>query len=332
MRALVLHGPLDARIDDVPAPDPRADQAVVRIHRVGLCGTDLAFFRGTMPYLQTGGARYPLRIGHEWVGTVTAAPGDPDWVGARVTGDTMLGCGTCPRCRGGQQHVCAERFEIGVLGGWHGAAAEELLVPTTCLHRIPDGVDDPAAALVEPAANGARAVRDGGVVAGQRAAVIGPGTLGSMATAFAARLGAEVEVIGRSDRGLDRAIGFGARKAWRRDDLTRPGGIPGDFDVVIEASGGAGMPQLALELVRPGGTVVCVGINGDPTPIDTRDLVTRDIRLIGNLSGSPAMAETIAAFADGSIDPTPLVDTTAPLEDGRALLAAADAGKIHLTL
>ena len=332
MRALVLHGPLDARIDDVPAPEPAAGQAVVRIHRIGLCGTDLAFFRGTMPYLRTGGARYPLRIGHEWVGTVTAAPGAPDWIGVRVTGDTMLGCGACQRCRGGQQHVCAERFEIGVLGGWHGAAAAELLVPTSCLHRIPDAVDDVAAALVEPAANGARAVRDGGVVAGQRIAVIGPGSLGSMATAFAARIGAEVEVIGRSDPGLDRAIGFGARKAWRRDDLNRPGGIPGEFDVVIEASGGAGMPQLALDLVRPGGTVVCVGISGEPTTIDTRDLVTRDIRLIGKLSGSPAMADTIAAFADGSIDPTPLVDTTAPMEDGPALLAADDAGKIHLTL
>lgn len=317
MRALVLTGQEQASIQDVPEPVAGPGQVVIDVRRVGICGTDLAFFRGTMPFLADGRASYPLRPGHEWSGAVVSVGDEVDasWVGRRVTGDTMLGCRHCDRCARGRQHVCAQRFEVGVLGGWPGALAEQLLVPTSSLFPLPDSVSDAAGAMVEPAANALRAVQDAGVTAGQRVLVIGPGTLGLMAVAFATAAGATVQVIGRSAAGLELATELGATSS------PGDGALSGDYPVVIDASGGAEIPALAMALAEPGGTVVLMGISGEPSMMDTRQAVTKDLTIIGNLSGSPAMAATIDAFASGAVDPTVLIAATVPLEQAPEVFA-----------
>ena len=125
---------------EVPAPVAGPGQVVVDIALVGVCGTDVEFFTGDMAYLHQGYARYPMRLGHEWCGVVSAAGTGVDeaWLGRRVTGDTMIGCGYCGRCRSGRHNVCAERFEIGIRGGFPGALAEQLAVPVTALVALPD--------------------------------------------------------------------------------------------------------------------------------------------------------------------------------------------------
>jgi threonine dehydrogenase-like Zn-dependent dehydrogenase len=122
MRAFVLTGPRESSVLDVEPPAAGAGQAVVDVHRAGVCGTDVEFFTGGMAYLQQGHAAYPLRPGHEWCGAVASVGGGVDrkWLGRRVTGDTMLGCGSCYRCLDGRQHLCELRYEIGVRGGWPG--------------------------------------------------------------------------------------------------------------------------------------------------------------------------------------------------------------------
>lgn len=318
MRALVLTGPEQVELQDVPAPVAGPGTVVVDVHRVGVCGTDVASYLGTMTYLQTGQASSPLRPGHEWAGVVSSVGDgvDAGWLGRRVTGDTMLGCHQCDRCARGFQHVCASRFEVGVLGRWHGALAEQLMVPASSLHALPDAVSDAAGAMVEPGANAARAVISAGVVAGQRVAVIGPGTIGLLAIAFTVQHGAEVHAIGRSERGRVLATSMGAVQYSLLADNPA-----GDFQVVIDTSDGAESPQLAMDLVEPGGTVVCIGLAAQPSVVDTRQAVTKDVTLIGNLSGSPAMAATIAAFADGSVNPLPLIAATLPLERAGDVLA-----------
>src|SRR5215472_3262905 len=131
MRAFVLTSPRRCEVAEVENPRPSPGQVVVDIERAGVCGTDVEFFTGEMAYLHQGHARYPLRLGHEWCGTVTSTgPGvDAGWLGRRVTGDTMLGCGRCRRCRRGQHHVCEDRTELGIRGGRPGALAEQLAVP-----------------------------------------------------------------------------------------------------------------------------------------------------------------------------------------------------------
>src|SRR3954447_7029678 len=127
-----------------------------------------------MAYLATGEATYPIRIGHEWVGTVTAVgPGvESAWLHRRVTGDTMLGCGRCPRCLAGRQHLCRDRFEVGIRRGWSGALAEQLRVPASSLHALPDALDPAIGALVEPAGNAWRAVDAAWLDSGERLLVI----------------------------------------------------------------------------------------------------------------------------------------------------------------
>src|SRR6478735_5042087 len=116
MRALVIAAPHRAEIQEVPDPEPAAGEVVVDVRRAGVCGTDVEFFTGEMAYLHDGKATFPVRIGHEWSGVVSAVGdgADGDWVGRRVTGDTMLGCGICPRCRAGLHHVCEFRTEVGI--------------------------------------------------------------------------------------------------------------------------------------------------------------------------------------------------------------------------
>jgi threonine dehydrogenase-like Zn-dependent dehydrogenase len=152
MRAFVLTGPGEWEVSEVPAPVAQPGEAVVDVERVGVCGTDVEFFTGQMAYLHQGYARFPIRLGHEWCGVVTAVGDgvDPAWVGRRVMGDTMLGDGTCRRCRRGHQHTCANRQEVGIRGGRDGALAEQLAVPVSSLHVLPDAVGPVLGALVEP--------------------------------------------------------------------------------------------------------------------------------------------------------------------------------------
>lgn len=312
MRAFVITGPGQAGVQDVPAPIAGPGAVVVEVARVGVCGTDQEFYSGDMVYLASGDEHYPVRIGHEWCGVVSAVGDgvDASWLGRRVTGDTMLGCQQCERCRTGRQHVCAERSEIGVRGGYAGALAEQLAVPVSALHALPDTVDDAAGALVEPGGNSLRAVWAAGVGPGGRLLVTGAGTIGLLCALFARADGAEVHLLGRSARSLEFARSLGFEHVWTGDSLPNLA-----WDAVIEASNSADLPARALDLVEPGGRVVYIGIASVPTPIDTRDLLLKDVTAAGILSASPGLAATIERYASGAVDPRPLVAATLSLDE-----------------
>ena len=309
MRALVLSGPGVAEVEAVPAPEPGPGQLVVAIERVGVCGTDAEFFRGTQPYLATGAARYPLRIGHEWSGRVirvgegTAA----DWLGERVSGDTMLGCQKCVMCHRGRQHLCPNRFEIGVLGGWAGALADELLVPAFAVHRLPPPIDAAAGALVEPASLALRAVSTLALPAGERLLVWGTGAIGLLAVAMAAAQGIEVHAVGRRPAALEAAEALGARSMWLEDEV-RSGRVA-DFEGAIAASPDPKVPESCRKALRPGGHLVLVGVSGSPSPLDSLDLVVNDLRVTGLLSGSTHFQSVIDLFIDPAFD-LPMVTNT----------------------
>jgi 2-desacetyl-2-hydroxyethyl bacteriochlorophyllide A dehydrogenase len=312
MRAFVVTGPNRCEVQDVADPEPAPGQVVVDIERVGVCGTDVEFFTGEMAYLHQGHAAYPMRLGHEWCGTVSAVGADVDqgWVGRRCTGDTMLGCGRCRRCLRGLQHVCEDRFEVGIRGGFAGALAEQMAVPAASLHALPDEVDEVAGALVEPGGNALRSVQGAALEPGDRLLVLGPGTIGLLVALFALADGAEVHILGRSERSLAFARTLGVHGAWSADNLPQ---LP--FDAVIDASNSPDLPALALDLVEPGRRVVYVGLAGSPSLIDTRTLALKDVTAVGILSASPGLAGTIERYASGSVDPRPLVAATVRLED-----------------
>jgi threonine dehydrogenase-like Zn-dependent dehydrogenase len=318
VRAFVLTGPLQAEVRDVDPPIAGPGEVVVDVHRVGVCGTDVEFFTGVMAYLHQGHAEYPLRLGHEWCGEVTAL-GDavpPEWLGRRVTGDTMLGCGRCHRCLDGRQHVCVDRFEIGIRRGWPGALAEQLLVPASALHHLPDTVDDTAGAMVEPAGSALRAVQAAALTPGRRVLIWGLGPIGLLATQLALATNAEVHVVGLSADTLSFATSLGAHGAWAEGELPS---LP--WDAMIDATNGVDVPREALDLVEPGGRVVYIGLSGAPSTIDTRALVLKDVTAVGVLSGSPVVVDVIDQFASGRVDPRILVGATVALDRVADVLA-----------
>ena len=318
MRAFVITGPRDCGVQDVAPPVARPGQVVVDVERAGLCGTDVEFFTGEMAYLHQGHAQFPMRIGHEWCGTVSAVGDgvDPAWLGRRTTGDTMLGCGRCQRCLTGRQHVCEDRFEIGVRRGWPGALAEQMPVPVTALHPLPDSVGAAAGALVEPGGNALRSVQASGLAPGDRVLVLGPGTIGLLVALFALSAGAEVHTVGVSAPSLEFAVAMGLHGAWTAEHL------PGlAFDAVIDCTNAAALPGLAVDIVEPGKRVVYVGLAATPSLVDTRTLVLKDVTAVGILSASPGLAGTIDLYASGSVDPRPLVCATVSLAEVGEVLA-----------
>jgi threonine dehydrogenase-like Zn-dependent dehydrogenase len=334
VQAFVITAPGQASVEEVAPPLAGPGEVIVDVGRAGVCGTDVEFFTGEMQYLHNGLASYPMRIGHEWMGSVSAAGEGVDrgWIGRRVTGDTMLGCGACYRCRDGRHHVCAFRTELGISGGRPGALAGQVAVPVTALRKLPDQVDDLRGALVEPGGNALRAVRAAALRPGDRVLVLGPGTIGVLAAMFARAAGAEVHLMGRADRSLPFARSLGFDGVWTADTLPD---LP--WDAVIDASNAPQLPPRAVELVEPGKRVVCIGIAGTPSPVDTRALVLKDVTVVGILGASAGLTGAIDAYARGDVDPAPLVAATVPLEALPPVLAghfppaAAPGPKIHVT-
>ena len=330
MRALVITGPRSARVEDVEVPVPEVGQVVVDVRRAGICGTDVELFTGQLAYFAQGKTAFPLRPGHEWCGVVSALGDgvDPGWLGARVTGDTMLGCGQCPRCLAGRGHVCANRREVGIMG-WPGALAEKVVVPASGLHRLPDAIDERAGALVEPGGNAWRAARAAQAGPGKRILVCGPGTIGLLTTAFARAMGAEVHIWGIGRDREDLAAGFGASGYWTADDPP-----PVIYDAVVDSTDDHQMPATALAVAEPAGRVVYIGIAGVPSPIDSRNLVLGDLTAVGILGASAGLAPAIEHYADGRVDPSRIVAVTVGLEQAADALAGkispGSGTKIHI--
>jgi threonine dehydrogenase-like Zn-dependent dehydrogenase len=336
MRALVVTAPRQASVLDVPDPVPAAGELLVDVERVGICGTDVELYTGEMAYIDQGHTHFPLRLGHEWTGRVSAVGDRADewWLGRRITGDTMLGCGHCTFCAAGHHHVCPNRFEVGIRGDWAGALAEKVLIPTRFAYEIPEHVTLAAAALVEPGGNSLRAARAAMIEPGQRVLVLGSGTIGLLAAQFALAEGAEVHVGGVREGSLALARSLGVAHTWQLDDLAAS--ASDQFDAVIEATSNEAMPALSVRLAKPAGRVVYIGLSSTPSLVDTRDIALKDITAVGILSASPGLAGAIESFANGSVVPDALVSEVVTLEDVPARFEGqrgTDAGpgpKVHV--
>lgn len=336
MRALVVTGPHEASVQEVPAPVPSAGELLVEVERVGICGTDVELYTGEMAYLEQGHTHFPIRLGHEWTGRViaTGSPEDEEWIGQRVTGDTMLGCGRCDYCRRGVHHVCPNRFEVGIRDGWHGALAEQTLVPTRFAHPIPEQVSVSAAALVEPGGNSLRAVRAAHLEPGRSVLILGSGTIGLLAAQFALAEGAEVHLAGVRPGSLDLARSLGIPHVTTVDEVTAGDGDR--FDAVIDCTSVESSPALAVRLVKPAGRVVFIGLSSTPSEVDTRDVALKDVTAVGILSASPGLAGAIDGFASGAVVPDAIVSEVIGLDEVPSRLGGQrgpDAGpgpKVHV--
>ena len=335
MRALVVTAPRQAAVVEVEDPVASPGELLVEVERVGICGTDVELYTGEMAYHDQGVTHFPLQLGHEWTGRVVAVgtPEDESWLGRRVTGDTMLGCGHCDYCLSGHHHVCPDRFEVGIRDGWPGALAERVLIPTRYAYAIPESVSLAAAALVEPGGNSLRAARAASIEPGHRVLVLGSGTIGLLAALFARAEGAEVHIAGVREGSLELARSLGVHSTLRLDEI---GERENEYDSVIEATSVETMPSLAVRLAKPAGRVVYIGLSSTPSLVDSRHIALKDITAVGILSASPGLAGAIQSFAAGAVVPDALVSEVIPLDDvpsrleGRRGATAGPGPKVHV--
>jgi 2-desacetyl-2-hydroxyethyl bacteriochlorophyllide A dehydrogenase len=303
MTAVRIEAPGSLALVDEPVDAPGAGEALVRVAFAGICGSDRELLEGGRP---APFVRYPVVPGHEWSGTVEAVGDgvDAGLVGRKVVGEGFRNCQACDACRQGRTTLCEAPYEetgFTQPGAWN----DFLALPARLLHVLPDDADLRAAALLEPAACVAEACLLAALVPGERAAVVGGGTLGMLsAQLLRASSPRELVVVARRVQREPLARRCGA------DRMLAPEDVAGErFDVVVEAAGTPRSAQLAVDLARRGGRVVLTGIPGDRSDgVSAQALVTQAVTVF-NVFGAPSRAwvHTVRAFAAGLLDPTPLI-------------------------
>lgn len=324
-RSLLLEAPRRHRLVEAETPSPGPYDAVVRVHAAGICGSDRELYEGTRPAQFRS---YPVVPGHEWSGTVESVGGrgDPALIGTPVVGEGFRNCGGCERCRYGDTNLCAAGYdETGFTRP--GGFAERLVLPARLLHRLEPDTDLTAAALLEPAAVAAAAVLRADVVPGCRVAVVGAGSLGTLAVQLLA--GYSPRDLLAVDPRIARAETVrrgGATEVRTPEDAA---GAEGTFDVVVETAGVAGSALAAARLARPGGTVVLAGIPGGPAHDLPPALVVGGQLTVTGVFGAPAWAwaHAVRCFAAGLLDLRAVITHELPLDGyGQALDLLGDPG------
>jgi hypothetical protein len=338
MRATMIHGQGDVRIEEVPQPRIAASaDAVVRVVAACVCGSDLWRYRGVAHVPR------PVRIGHEFVGVVeeigddvrTIAPGD------FVIAPFVYSCGTCVNCRHGIQTSCLRGGDWGrpdrdghPVDAGQGEYVRSPLADGT-LVKVPADVGEnllpSLLALSDVMGTGHHAALRGGVAPGTSVAVVGDGAVGLSAVLAARRLGAE-RVVLFSRHPARQAVGrsFGADDVIesRGDDgvaeLTDLLAAPG-ADVVLEAVGTQSAMEQAIAAARPGGNVGYVGVPAGISALPIHTMFGRNVNLLGGVAPVRAyIEELLADVLDGTIDPGRVFDLTLPLDDVAKAYAAMD--------
>jgi 2-desacetyl-2-hydroxyethyl bacteriochlorophyllide A dehydrogenase len=306
------------RIDytDVAEPKCRDDEVLIRVHRVGICGTDVEMYRGTMPYFKMGWTKYPITLGHEWSGIVEDRGRDVTElaIGDRVTGDVTIGCHRCENCLRGLYNLCVDKIEVGLCRGKDGAYADYLTMPARHTYRIPDKVSFEEAAMVEPAATVVKAIRKAQFEPGAVCVILGDGPIGLLALQAADACGAGKLILsGTFDEKLEigRRTGADITVNVRSQNLEASvneatDGLGADF--VMEASGSVEAFKQAIAITRMGGTISVVGLYEHLVPeLDMGNVVVRDLNLITSVASPNAFKQTLRLMEKGKINTRPIV-------------------------
>ncbi|KAF1027159.1 MAG: L-galactonate-5-dehydrogenase [Burkholderia plantarii] len=307
MKTVVCTQPGELALETRPRPVAGPDDVLLRIRRVGVCGTDLHIYTGNQPFLS-----YPRVIGHELAGEVVQAPagsalaaGDPVYV------MPYLACGTCIACRHDKPNCCTHVSVLGVHAD--GGLCEYLAVPQAFVHKA-DGVTLDQAAMIEFLAISAHAVSRGAIGAGDRVLVVGAGPIGMAVMIFAKLRGANVTVLeGRADRldfcgsrlGVDHAVALGEHDAAQLAALT-----DGEFfDAVFDATGNVKAMERGLEFVAHGGRYILVSVVRDRISFADPEFHKRETTLIASRNATPADFETVLAAMRAGEIPTEALNT-----------------------
>jgi (R,R)-butanediol dehydrogenase/meso-butanediol dehydrogenase/diacetyl reductase len=321
MRAVVVQGPRRLAVAELPDPTPGPGQVVLRVSACGICGSDLHLHQAGL--LPAGAV-----MGHEFCGEVVEGASELRR-GERVCALPTLSCGRCARCRSGLGAYCKTQRPLG-FGRVAGAFAEYVAVAAHEVVRLPDGVDDERAALVEPLAVGLHAAHVAGIQPGETCLVVGAGPIGLAITLWARELGAgEVIVSERAAGRRAMAERFGATRVVDpgREDVAEAlaRSAPEGADLVFEAVGAPGLIQQCIGHVRFRGRIVVAGVCLVP------DTVQPGIAMLKEASVRFAMAyerrdfeRTIELLERGRLDPTAMITERIGLDEVPAAFDALE--------
>ncbi|MEM7442814.1 MAG: L-idonate 5-dehydrogenase [Pseudomonadota bacterium] len=320
-RAVVAHAAKDLRIENRSVGEMGRDQAEISIGAGGICGSDLHYYNdGGIGAIRL---QEPMVLGHEVAGTVTAVGSDVSTVkvGDLVAVNPSRPCGKCAYCQRGQQNHCLDMRFYGSamrMPHVHGAFQQTLIADAGQCVVAPPSVSANKLAFAEPFAVTLHGVGRAGPLIGKRVLVTGSGPIGALAVLAARTHGArEIVATDVVDQPLVKAREMGADRtinvASDGDALAAYGVDKGSFDVVLEASGNQAALQGALEVLRPRGVLVQLGLGGDIT-IPQNTIVAKEIELRGSFRFHEEFELAVELIASGRVDVMPLLTDVFDIE------------------
>ena len=321
MKAALLYGVKDLRLEEVDIPEVGPGEILVRVRAATTCGTDLKIYRRGY----VGGIiKYPQPFGHEWAGDVVKVGEGVQGIeeGMRIRAGNSTPCYKCPMCQKGLYNLCENRTWL-----W-GSYAEYVKVPAPIvkhnLHIIPLNLSYAEAAITEPLACVLHGALKAGIKLGDTVVVIGAGPIGILHTQLAKRMGAKKVIIGdlvEERLKIAEKLGADVTINVSEEDITsrvreETGGL--GADVVLEAVGLPTTWQKALELVAKGGTVLEFGgcPSGTKIEVDTELLHYSEVTLLGTFHATPEeFSKAFDLISSGQINVKPIISMEKPLEE-----------------
>ena len=273
----------------------RPDEIIVDVVKAGICETDLQLCRGYMGFKGI--------LGHEFVGIARSGK----FAGQRVVGEINCSCHVCELCRKGLANHCPSRTVVGILAH-DGAFADQVLIPELNLHAVPENLSDDEAVFVEPVAAACRIPQQIDLRGNERVTILGDGRLGNLCAQVLKYHGCQVTVVGKHDFKLNilRALGIEAILL----ENVRP---DRSSDIVVDCTGSPSGLPLALQLVRPCGTIVQKTTVAAETTMHMAPIVIDEIRLLGSRCGP--FDEALRLLAAGVVHVKPLLSAEYPIAE-----------------
>lgn len=313
---LIKAGTID--FSDVVKPEAGADEVLMEVKTIGICGSDIHAFHGKHPFMS-----FPITLGHEAAGLVVSVGDNVSGivVGDRITFMPQKFCGQCEPCRAGRYNICNTLSVIGCQ--LPGAAADYLAVPASLVKKLPEPMDYDIGATIEPAVVGVHAAQRSGMdLKGRNALVIGAGTIGNLTAQACTALGtASVLIADISQYRLDIAKKCGVPHVINTGEGDLGEAMRAAFgkagcDIIYECIGIEPTTNQAISIAKKGSDIVIVGVYGKRPQIDMALVQDKELRLIGSLMYVEKDYDTTMRFmADGRIDTHPLISASFPFAE-----------------